>query len=171
MQKKLKLVFFTFLLLSCNKNVITKQEIDKFISENEKNSFSNIKNITIVQRSRNLSNIVYAVGRYSGNLPVYIVTYNLSEDKVTKIDKSILKSSGSDEYLTEYEIYNAIKITRSKDLYLLAVDSLENVFINPFQFNSPPYFLRLKNQSEAKMVRYGYIYELYKNNWYLNKTR
>lgn|SRR5574343_542087 len=173
MQKNayLKIAVLTFLFLSCNKNAITKQDIDNFISENEKISFSCLKNVTIVQRSSNLNNIVYAVGRYSGNLPVYIVTYSLKEEKVTKIDKSILRSARINDYLTECEIYSAIKMTRSKDFFLLAVDSLGNVFINPFQFNSPPYFLRLQNKSKAKTVRYGYIYELYKNNWYLNKLR
>jgi hypothetical protein len=156
---------------SCHNKRITNEDIDKFISKYNDSSFSELKNITVIQRSKSVNEVVYVVGKFSGNLPVYFATFDLAKGKVISINKNNLEKTSTKEYLTENEIFEAINVIRQYDFYLLSIDSSENVFANPFHPNEPPYLLRLKVATGDSIIRNGYVYELYKENWYLNKSR
>ena len=71
--------------------------------------------------------------------------------------------------LTEIEINNAVATIRKYDFFLLSVDSSKNVFINPFIANQPPYFLRLEEETGDSTIKKGYVYKLYRDNWYITK--
>lgn len=165
------IIYFFMGFSSCSNRSITNGDIDKFISKYDSVRFDELKDISIAQRSKDLSKIVYVVGRCEGNHPVYFVTFDLQKQSVMTIDKTNLEKSKVQEYPTQDEIFNAVNTIRKHDFSFLAVDSSENVYVNPFYANEPPYLLRLKIATGDSVIRKGYVYELYKDNWYLNKTR
>ena len=118
-----------------------------------------------------MNEVIYVVGKFEGNKPVYFVTYDLSKKALVQIDNTKLKEANVKEYFTGDEIGNYIEIIRKYGFYLLGVDENNNLYVNPFYKNEPPYFLRLNSIIKDTTVRKGYVYELYRDNWYLNKTR
>lgn len=172
MRFKILVCFITY-FFSCSSadTTITNMEIDKFISKYEEIKFNQVKNISISQRSRSVNKIVYVVGKPDDNLPVYFVTFNLQKRDVTDVNRKNLEESKVKDYLTQDEIINAVSEIRNHDFYFLAVDSLENVYINPYYVNEPPFLLRLKIATGDSVVKKGHAYELYKGRWYLNRSR
>jgi len=168
---------FTILLIlfmnlySCSNRVVTNEDIDKFISKYQNENFESLKGISILQRSRDLNEIVYVVDKLEDNKPPYFVEFNITKKSITNINKTQLEKDSISDYLTHTEITAAVNTIRKYDFFLLAVDSSKNVFINPFYANAPAYFLRLKVETGDSTIRKGYVYELYKDNWYLNKTK
>lgn len=156
---------------SCTNKGVTNKDIDEFIAKYKEVKFSEINNITITQRNSDASEVVYVVGKFGGNTPVYFATFDLGKETVTNINKTNLEKTKTKEYLTDIEIANAVNTIRKYDFYLLSVDSSENVFVNPYYANEPPYLLRLKVATGDSIIRKGYVYKLYKENWYINKTR
>ncbi len=172
----LKLIFLSFLaiaIFSCTSGDITSNNIEDFINNFKYDEFSNLKDIAVTERSRSFTEIVYIVDKFSGNNPVYFVTYNLSSQSVTNIDNTMLRKMNVVEYLDQKQIYYAVQITNKNKLYLLGVDSNGNIIVNPFYSESSPYFLRLKFVKGDSIIRmaHGYDYTLYKDNWYLNTKR
>jgi hypothetical protein len=156
---------------SCNNTTITEKEIDEFISKYENVKFIKLKDVSISQRSKNSGKVVYVVGKGEGNFPVYFVSFDIDKSEITDINKKNLEKCKVQDYLTKDEIINAINVIRKNDFYFLAVDSFQNVYINPFYANEPPFLLRLKTNTGDSVLKKGYAYEIYKKNWYLNKTR
>lgn len=81
-----------------------------------------------------------------------------------------MNSDSISDYLTETEIKNAIFTIRKYGFYLLSVDGLDNVYINPFYSSAPAYLLRLKISTGDSIVRMSFVYTLYKDNWYLKSS-
>lgn len=123
------------------------------------------------ERSRNGDEIIYGVSRTGENKPPYFVEYSISRQSIIAVNKSLLEKGSVIDYLTVGEITKAVKIMRRCDFFLLSVDSSGNVFINPFSANSPAYFLRLNVPTKDTVIRKGYVYEHYKENWYINRTK
>jgi hypothetical protein len=163
------LICFTVGFSSCRDRNISNDDIDKFILKHQNESFDSLKGISVFQRSRTIDKIVYGVGKSEENKPPYFVEFNLARQSISKINKTLLKKGKVTDYLTETEIANAVKTIRRYDFFLLTVDSLENVFINPFYAEAPVYLLRLKVATGDSVVRKGYVYKLYKDNWYINE--
>jgi len=161
------LLIMTF-IISCQNNSNIKMKRDKFIEKYQNENFSEFKNTFICVRQNNIIELIYMVGKFEGKLPMYFVTYNIIRSEVTQINKSALKEANIDDYFTDEEIKSLISNFRKYDFYLLGVDTGNNVFINPYNVNSPPYFLRLKTLTNEKSIKKGYIYDQYKNNWYIN---
>lgn len=172
MRFQIFICFFAF-LFSCsgNNNGITGKAIEEFIGKYENVKFDELKDIAVSIRGRNMGEIVYIVGKGEVSLPVYIVTYNTQRGEIAEINRINLEKSQVQDYLTRDEIMNAIKVIRKYNFYHLATDSFQNVYINPFYAEEPPYFLRLKTFTGDSIVRKGFVYDLYKNKWYLNRTR
>lgn len=156
---------------SCSNRPITKSEIDDYISKNNNVSFSGLKNIFIAQRSASPFQIIYVINRFEGDHPVYFATLNVITNAVTDIHTLQSGAIGPGDYVSKEEIANALKIINRNKLYLLAVDSLNNIYVNPFFVNQPPYLMRLSNPKGDSIIRRGYLYQLYKGNWYLNSHR
>lgn len=166
-------ICFVAILFSCSNgnNGITAKAIEEFTGKYENVKFDGLKDIAISIRGGKVGEVVYMVGKGEGNLPVYIVTYNLKKGGIANINKINLEKGQVQDYLTREEIVNAIKTIRKYNFFYLATDSFQNVYINPFYAVEPPYFLRLKTFTGDSIVRKGFVYELYKNKWYLNSTR
>ncbi len=168
---------FTLILLlfmnlsSCVNKVITNDDIDKFISKYKNENFENLKGIFISIRSFGFNEIVYVVHELGDNKPPYFVEFNIATQSITKINKNLLEKDSISDYLTQKEITYAVHNIRKYHFFLLGIDSVGNVFINPFVANEPAFFLRLKAETGVKIIRKGYVYELYKDNWYLNRTK
>lgn len=158
-------------LCFCNNIAITDKKIDEFISKYEDVRFDELRDISISQRSKNQGEVVYIVGRAGGNLPVYFVTFNLEKKEITDINKKNLEKGKVLDYLTQDDIANAVNVIRKNNFFFLEIDSFQNVYINPFYANEPPLLLRLKTNTGDTLLKKGYVYELYKNKWYLNKSR
>lgn len=167
----LRLILLFMVLTSCSNRNITNDDIDKFISKYQNENFSNLKGISIFQRSSGVNEIVYGIGKYQENKPLYFVEFNTLRKSITKINKTLLEKDSIQDYLTEFEIKNAIATIRKYDFFLLTVDSSENVFINPFVANTPAYFLRLNEKTGDSIIRKGYVYKLYKDNWYITNAK
>jgi hypothetical protein len=167
------LIWFIAIFLSCSNdnNTVRNNDIDEFIEKFRDLKFDGLRDISIAQRSKNLGDAVYVVGKGDGSLPVYFVTYNLQKQIITTVDRKNLEKDNIPDYLTKDAIQKAVNAIRENDFFFLAVDSTENVYINPYYANEPPFFLRLKAATGDSVIRRGYVYELYKDKWYLNKTR
>lgn len=166
---KLYLLIMLLCVGSCSNKSISNNDIDNFIGQYDSVNFDSVKGIFIAKRSSILSETVYIIDKFGENKPPYFVTFNLSRQIITDINRTLLEQDSIADYLTENEIYSAINTIKKYDFYLLAMDSSENVYMNPFYANAPAYFLRLKIATGDSTVRSGYIFNLYKNNWYLNK--
>lgn len=173
MKIKLFLFFIVVSICSChdNKQEIKTTDVDKFVTKYDSTKFDEFRNISISRRSSTNKDVVYVIGRTGGNLPVYFATFDLQAKSVTIIDRSNLDKDTIQDYLTNDEIVTAVNSIRKYDFYFLGIDSSGNVYINPFYSNEPPYFLRLQTSIGDSVVRKGYVYQLYKERWYLNKTR
>ncbi len=165
------LLFISMGQLSCTNKGISKNDIDKFISKYQGENFDAIKGMSVFERSRSGDEIVYGVSMLGEGKPPYFVEYSISRKSVIKINKSLLTKASVTEYLTADEIARAINTITEYGFFLLSVDSSRNVFINPFSSNSPAYFLRLNVLTGDSVVRKGYVYEQYRNNWYINRTK
>jgi len=95
----------------------------------------------------------------------------LITNAVTDIHHLDSKAIGPNAYISKEEIENAVKIIRKNKLYLMAVDSVNNIYVNPFFANEPPYLMRLSISRGDSIIIKGYVYQLYKGNWYLNTHR
>jgi hypothetical protein len=157
-------------LLSCSNRSTSVHDVDDFISKYKNEDFNGLKNIIIAERSADRSKIIYLIGKSEGNMPVYFVTFDRARQTVTHINNSILIQSHVPDYFTKDGIINAVNVFRKYDFYLLGVDSSKNVYINPFRANEPVYLLRLNTATGDSIVRKGYVYKLYKDNWYLNTS-
>ncbi len=163
------LIFFLISFSSCYNKPISNSEIDKFIARYDSVNFNAVKGISISIRSGGLTDVVYVIDKSGGNQPVYFVTVNNITGSITKINRDLLKRDSIPDYLTENELSNAVREIRRYKFCLLTVDSLENVFINPFRVDEPAFFLRLKNATGDSAVRKAYAFTLYKRNWYVNR--
>lgn len=166
------LICIIALFFSCSDNNInvTDKKIDKFISKYNDVKFDELKDISILQRSRSFTEVVYVIGKGDGRLPVYFVTFDIKKEKIAGINRKNLIDKKMNDYLTSDEIHNAINIIRKYGFYFLAVDSIHNVYINPFYANEPPCLLRLKIPTGDSVVRKGHVYDLYNKEWYLNRS-
>jgi hypothetical protein len=170
--QKIFILFLSIIIMSlsfCSTHV-RSEDIDEFILKYDKIKFDRLHDISIVLRSKAFNHEIYAVSRYSGNFPVYFVTYDLQKNFVSNIDKSNLVNTHTAEYLTSDEINNAVSTIRKHNFFLLAVDSSENIYINPFHADEPAYLLRLRSVTGDSVINSGYIYDLYNNHWYLNRS-
>lgn len=161
-------ILLLLILSSCSNGSMKENDIDGFISKFKNENFNNLKGISIFQRSKGVNEIVYAVGRYGENKPLYFVEFNTSQKRIKNISRSLLIQNSIPDYLTDNEITNAVNEIRKYDFYLLSVDSSENVFINPYRPNEPAYYLRLSENISDSIVRKGYVFNHYKDNWYIN---
>lgn len=156
-------------LYSCNNREVSNKDIDNFILKYDNENFENLRGLSIFQRSRGINEIVYGIGKYQENKPLYFVEFNVLKKSITKINRTLLEKDSVQDYLTEIEINNAVETIRQYDFFLLSVDSSKNVFINPFIANQPAYFLRLEEETGDSTIKKGYAYKLYKDNWYITK--
>ncbi|MDO5655060.1 MAG: hypothetical protein Q4G27_02850 [Flavobacteriaceae bacterium] len=176
MIKVLSILLQAFVLFSCNQNsndnnFIKKRmsEIDIFIAKYSDTDFSEFKNSFIAIRQKDRNEVIYLVQRPENNLPVYFVTYDLQKKNITDINRSMLEKNGVEDYYTDEDIVNLVNLFRKYDFALLQVDNDNNVFINPFEINSPAILLRLNSETNEKTIKKGYVYTHYKNNWYVRK--
>lgn len=170
---KISYIFISVLsmLLACNTTGPSRDEIDKVIKKYDRESFDEFRNVFISERSKTGNEIVYLLHKFEDDLAVYFVHYDLINGRILKIDDKMLKNRGMAGYFTEQEIADIIKKFRKYKVYLLGVDDDGNIYLNPFYSNEPPFLLKLKNTPKDREVKKGYMYTLYKGNWYLNKTK
>jgi len=169
MKTNIIILFSIMGLFSCTNRNITKDDIDYFISKYQNANFSNQKNIFVFQRSRGINEITYGVSKYEENKPLYFVDFNNTRKSITNINRSLLKKKSVGDYLTQSEINEAVNTINHFHFFLFGVDSSENVYINPFSPDEPPFFLRLKKTTGDSTIRRGYKYKLYKDNWYVKE--
>lgn len=164
-------VLLFFIISSCSNASMTENDIDGFLSKFQNENFDNLKGISIFQRSKGINEIVYGVGRYGENKPLYFVEFNTLRKSITNINRSLLIQDSIPDYLTDNEINKAVNEIRKYDFFLLSVDSSNNVFINPYRPNEPAYYLRLSVNTNDSIVRKGYVFNHYKDNWYINDRK
>lgn len=168
-----KYLYLIILFFSCcnNNSRITQEHIDKIVSEYDNVSFNEICDISVSERSRGLNSLTYIVGKGEGNLPVYFVTLDPVKKNIIDVNSTNLKRLNIKEYLSREEISKAINVAIKYGFYFFAKDSAGNIYINPFYPDEPPYFLRMSTAIGDSIVKKGYVYELYREKWYINKTR
>ena len=155
--------------LSCDNR--KEADIDTFIVKYAREDFSFFRGISIFQRSAGINDIIYGIGLSGAEKPLYFVEYDLIQEEVTTINNILVKEAGYNDYLTNQQIEKYISNFRRYKFYLLSVDDSNNVFVNPYSANSPALLMRMHHANGEKIVRKGFVYELYKGNWYLNRSR
>ncbi len=157
---------FIFSTTSCQR----KQNInkDEFIEKYQIEDFSKFSNSFIAIRSKGLLEVTYMIHEFGSNLPPYFVIYNCLTNSIIKIDNTMLKEEGIDDYYTEKEISDLIIEFRKYDFYLLGSDNEGNVLINPYEINQPAFYVRATNTNLPDTIRIGYVYKKFKDNWYIN---
>lgn len=167
--KVLKIFLFLscVVLYSCQNS--KKQDIDSVVAKYNKSDFSVFKKSLVAIRQKNSSETIYMVGDSEGNKPLYFVDYDEIKDKIITINKSMLEKSKVSDYLSNEEIEKLITSFRKYDFVLLSVDEDNNVFINPFEINSPALLIRFDKLPKKGRVKKGYLYKKYSGNWYVKE--
>lgn len=153
-----------FFITACNKE---KNYYD-FINKYDNCDFSEFNNTFIVYRGTNDNKEVYHVSRMENDEPSYIVYYDSFSEKVKSIDDSNLKKMNIKPYYSKEKIDEIFHDFSKYDFYIIGCDNDNNVLINPYEANTPPYFLRLNEKSEKKYIKKGYVYQHLKGKWYIN---
>ncbi|UZT99836.1 hypothetical protein ODZ84_09850 [Chryseobacterium fluminis] len=160
------LFFLSFIsLYSCQNSRNT--DIDSVISKYDNHNFSLFKGSFIAIRQEYPTEIIYIIGDLEGNKPLYFVHYNAVQNSITKINNSLLQKYNMDDYFDKEKINKLIINFRKYNFKLLSVDENDNVFINPFEINSPAILLKVPKASGVERIRMGYFYKKYKANWYI----
>lgn len=167
--KIFKIIFFLNFAVFCSCQNSKKQDIDSIISKYNDFDFSNFKESFIAIRQKNNSETIYILGDSEGNKPLYFIEYDEVKGKIVKINKSMLKKAKITDYFNDKEIEKLISHFRKYDIVLLSVDEDNNVFINPFEINSPALLIRFDKLPNTKRLKKGYFYKQYKGNWYLKE--
>jgi hypothetical protein len=167
----LLLLVCTSVLLNVNCTNNREPDIDSFIEKYKDEKFESLKGMGIFERSGGITEITYGISAESKGVPLYFVSYNLVTGKIKTINNNPGETGKSTKYLEESQVKSAIHQIRKHKFFLIFVDDSSNVFINPYYPNSPPFFLRLNKSTNQPGVKMGYVYERYKNNWYINLTR
>ena len=167
------IIFICFFMgiSSCSIRNISNDDIDKFISECQDKTFSNFIGVSITFRDTDLGNDIYMVAKQGGKYPPYVVHFNKRKKEITSIDNKLLKQGNFNSYFDETQIKDLMKRFIDFDVKNLSVDSIGNVFISPFYGEHSPNLLRLNVITNEKVVKKGYVYELYKDNWYINNSK
>lgn len=163
------ILYFFMAFSSCSNRSITNDDIDKFISKYHDETFSNFIGVSISYRDSDLGDNIYMVAKQGGKYPPYIVHFNKRKNEVTNIDNKLLIKSNCKDYFNDTQIKDLMARFIGFNVQNLSVDSVGNVFISPFYGEHSPTLLRLAVTTNEKVVKKGYVYELYKDNWYLNK--
>ncbi|WP_312300654.1 hypothetical protein [Chryseobacterium sp.] len=167
--KFFKIIFFlSFVVFYSCQNSKT-QDIDSVISKYDDTDFSVFKGAFIAIRQRNSSETTYMLGDSEGNNPLYFIEYDEMTNKIILINNSILKKAKIPDYFSNEEIEKLITYFRKYDFVLLSVDKDNNVFINPFEINSPALLIRFNKLPNTEKIKKGYAYKQYTGNWYLKE--
>lgn len=167
--KIFKIIFFlSFVVFYSCQNSRT-QDIDFVISKYDDTDFSVFKGSFIAIRQKNSSETTYMLGDSDGNKPLYFIEYDEITDKIILINNLILKKTKIPDYFSNKEIEKLITNFRKYDFALLSVDEDHNVFINPFDINSPALLIKFYKLPNKERVIKGYPYKQYKGNWYLKE--
>lgn len=169
-----RLIFILNVLfvISCRRSDdnISKKDIDAFITKYQNVDFSEFRNYFIAIRQITITGeIIYIVSKTEEDLPPYFVHFNKLRKKAIEIDNSLLIERGYKAYFKNREIKRLIIKFHKYGFHLLGVDMDNNVFINPFQVNSPAILLRLNKSINKDTIIKGYNYIRYKDNWYLRE--
>lgn len=167
--KIFKIIFFLSFVVFYSCQNSKKQDIDSVISKYNNFDFSDFKGSFIAIRQKNSSETTYMLGDSEGNKPLYFIEYDEISGKIILINNSILKKTKVPDYFSNEEIKKLITLFRKYDFVLLSVDGDDNVFINPFEINSPALLIRFHKLPNTERVKKGYPYKQYKGNWYLKE--
>jgi len=167
--KILKTIFFLSFVVFYSCQSSKDQNIDSVISKYNDTDFSIFKKSFIAIRQENSSETIYMLGASEANKPLYFIEYNEVINKITNINKSLLEKTKTPDYFSNEKIEKLITYFRKYDIVLLSVDEDNNVFINPFEINSPALLIRFDKSPNAERVKKGYSYKKYKENWYLKE--
>lgn len=151
------------LLQSCN-----GQNMDDVITRLDSTNFSDLKGLSIYFRSRgNESNTnIYFVNVFSGKCSPYSVEVNKSKIDELQIKNDLVLKTCDKDYLDTEAIKSAIEKYLELNVCLFQVDSLGNVYINPYE-QKPPTLLRISEDNILpKDINQ---FEPYKGNWYIRK--
>jgi hypothetical protein len=165
-----KYIFFIniFLFISCNYS-INNDRIDSFISKYQNENFIKFENSSISFRSRNGGENIYMINSQEENYPVYIVHFDAGRKEVTNIDRTLLEKVNCKNYFSDEKIKDLMNEFMKYDFSSISSDKRGNIFISPFSEENAPFFLRIKNKTNEKIIKKGFVYVLYKDNWYINK--
>lgn len=167
--KYLPVLYFFMLFASCFNKSITNDDIDKFILKYRDEKFSDFMNVSISHRDSDFDDDIYMVAKQGGDVPPYVVHFNKRKKTVTSIDNKLLRQRNCEDYFRDNQIKNLLIKFIGFNIQHLSVDSNGNVFVTPFFGEGSPILLRLKTFTGDSIVKKGYNYELYKDNWYLKK--
>ena len=161
-------LFFIIFFSSCRTHSDSMSKINSFIEQYENVEFANFADVSVTQIGRSGDDLIFLVSKFEGNMPGYFVTWNTKTETLIKVDKKNLIGGHLPDYFTERQIIDFVKKIRQYRFYLLGMDKDSNLYVNPFYFDEPVYFLRLKKATGDSLVRKGYVYELVRSRWYIN---
>jgi hypothetical protein len=164
MKNKFLLIVLILLntLQSCNsQNSNYNDVLDRFNGED----FTCLKGVFVNIRG-NIKNdtVVLMMSKYRFKYSPYIIRASYSNKEVLEID-SKLANRDSNNYFSEDEIKTFTKCFLKYKLEVLAVDNDGNVYINPYQQETP---ILLRKSIYSIPIDFNQ-YKLYKGNWYIKK--
>ncbi|MCD7971331.1 MAG: hypothetical protein LUG18_01480, partial [Candidatus Azobacteroides sp.] len=149
------------------KLIISQEEKDSIIYVYENQDFSGLENISIGILEEGKSMIIYFISKR--NEENYILKYNLKESVISKF--SYFDIPEGEKILSEEELTSIIENFRKYGIYMLEIDEEKNIYINPYEINAPPYYMKCKSDTTKQLLeKNDFIYEKYKDNWYINKN-
>lgn len=155
---------------SCINNKVDESDIDNFILKYQFEDFSFFKNYRIIIRQKNLSETIYMISDSDTNIDsvLYFVYVDNFKNEISQIKVGTAKTSKLINALNDNKIKEIINKYKIYNFPYLSVNNDNSVSINPFFVDMNPYFLRLKTNSDKKIIKKNYtIFKHYKTNWYI----
>lgn len=155
---------------SCINNKVDESDIDNFILKYQFEDFSFFKNYRIIIRQKNLSETIYMISDSDTNIDsvLYFVYVDNFKNEISQIKVGTDKTSKLINALNDNKIKEIINKYKIYNFPYLSVNNDNSVSINPFFVDMNPYFLRLKTNSDKKIIKKNYtIFKHYKTNWYI----
>jgi hypothetical protein len=161
--------FIIWLLLVCIFHSCNGQSmgIDEIIKKYSTEDFNVLKNKSVYFRSKGNSRTssIYFVNIFKGKCSPYVVEYDEEAKKIIEIKNHLVISSCEKDYLSNSEIEQAILKFKKYNFYLIQVDEMGNVYINPDSQDLPTILRKAPNSNPKDIDKY----KIYQDNWYIKK--
>lgn len=141
--------------------------IDEIIQRYNNEDFNSLKNKSVYFRSKGnrRTSSIYFVNVFKGKCSPYAVEYDDEAKKVIEIKNHLVLKSCKKDYLSTSEIEQVITKFKEYNFYLIQVDEVGNVYINPNGQDLPTILRKEPNSTPTDINKYKF----YKDNWYIKK--
>ncbi|MCL1943929.1 MAG: hypothetical protein FWF54_10335 [Candidatus Azobacteroides sp.] len=145
---------------------VSESEINKIMNQYNCKDLSDFNNTLISLDNKDSIFCNYLIK--DGASVFYFVKYDTLLNKIINIECSFEKKE--QKILTESALIKIINNFRKYNVYLIGKDNEGNIYLNPYEIDAPPFYMKIKDETDKKIIeKLSFTFEKYKDDWYLNK--